>query len=237
MAQPPDPDEAGKKKIIDDARAKGLAYAKELPDFVCTQLTRRNIDPKGTSQWRKLDTVNEQLSFIKGAEEYRVIAVNGKKLEAEHNRPSDSLSSSEFTKLLTWTFDPKTEAELTWSQWDTLRGHRVHTLGFRVKADHSQYTIGKAKNPITVGYFGVINVDAESGAILKLGLVATDIPAKYPIQGVTVEFNYEFAKVGDHYFVLPLKADLHAKEGKSLTWNEVEYSNYRKPGSETASTK
>jgi hypothetical protein len=238
FAQPPDPDDAGKKKIIDDARAKGLAYAKELPEYVCTQLTRQNLDPKGTNQWKKLDTINEQLTFVNHTEDYRLVAVNGKP-QGEGRHASDSITAAEFTRLLAITMDPKSQAEIAWSQWDTLRGHRVHSLGYRVAKEHSQLTIGKKGQQITVGYFGVINVDSESGSILKIGMVALDIPAKFPIHAYSEELNYEFAKIGDHYYVLPLKADIHTKEGKigSLTWNEVEYSNYRKPGAETASVK
>ena len=47
--------------------------------------------------------------------------------------------------------------------------------------------------------------------------------------------NYEFAQIGDHYYVVPLRADLHSKEGKTMIWNEVEFHDYRKPGAEPAS--
>ena len=40
-------------------------------------------------------------------------------------------------------------------------------------------TIGKGKLQIPTGFFGIIDVDADTGAILKLGLVATDVPATY----------------------------------------------------------
>jgi hypothetical protein len=234
-AQPPEPDDASKKKIVDEARVKALAYFKELPVFSATQLTRRNVDAKGTNQWKTLDTINEQVT-VKGAKEERhVVAVNGKKVSSE---PKDvPLTAADFGNLIVWTFDPKSEAEISWSQWDTLRGHRVHLLGYRVKKEHSQFTVGKGKNEVTAGYFGVVAVDAESGSILKVGLVATDIPAKFSTQNVSMELHYEFAKIGDHFYVLPLKAEAHAKEGKSSMWNEVEYRDFRKPGAESASSK
>ncbi len=227
LAQPPDPDDDQKKKIIEAARARALAYSKELPDFTCRQVTRRSEDPKGLNQWRTLETINEQLDFIGHKEEYHTISVNGKKTE---NHSGGLMRSSEFADFLTWIFDPKYKAEIAWSKWDALRGHRVHELGFRVTPENSKFTVSKGKGQaVTAGMFGVIDVDSESWSILKLGIVATDIPAHYPVQGVATELHYEFAKLGDHYYLLPFKADLHSKEGKTQIWNEIEFHDFRKP--------
>ena len=230
FAQPNPPDDETQKKIIAETTAKALAYSKELPDFVCRQVTRRNEDAKGTNQWRTFETINEQLTFVNHKETYRMIAVNGKKTSSEQNRPAGMMQSNEFADFLSWIFDPKAKAEINWSNWEALRGHRVHVLGFRVKQENSQFVLSKGKGQqVTAGFFGVISVDSESGSILKLGIVATDIPATFPIQGVAVELSYEFSKIGDHYYLLPLRADLHSKEGKTLIWKEVEFHDYSKP--------
>src|SRR5262249_23350964 len=156
----------------------------ELPDFVCRQVTRRNEDPKGLNQWRVVETINEQLTLFNGKEDYKLLAINGKKT-SEQARSPGIMPSSKFADFLNWIFDPKVRAEISWSQFETLRGHRVHVLGFRVTKENSRYVLPKGKGQqATVGFFGVINVDAESGAILKIGLVATDIPTNFPIQGV-----------------------------------------------------
>lgn len=232
---PPPLDEAQQKKLIDETIAHARAYPKEMPDFVCTQVTRRNEDTKGTNQWRTLETVSEQLRFIGGKEQYETLHVNGKKVNENASRPGWVMPMSDFTKFLEWTFDPKSQAEITWSNWDALRGHRVHLLGFTVKKEHSPWTIQKGKGePITTGYFGVINVDSETGAILKLGIISTDLPKTYPITAVSVELHWEYARVGDHWYLLPYRAEQHAKEGKALTWNEIEFRDYRKPGATSA---
>jgi hypothetical protein len=36
---------------------------------------------------------------------------------------------------------------------------------------------------------------------------------------------------------VPFRADVHTKEGKALTWNEVEFHDYRKPGATSATAK
>lgn len=232
---PNPPDLPSQKKIIEDTIAKGRAYEKDLPDFVCSQVTIRNEDPKGMNQWKVLGSTNEELTFLHGKEEYRTLAVNGKKVTSESNRAGAELTANDFATYLRWTFDPKSAAEISWSNWDALRGHRVHVLGFRVTKDHSPMTVGKGKLQIPTGFFGVLDVDADSGAILKLGMVPTDVPPTYPTQAISIELNWDFAKVGEHYYVLPYRADQHSKEGKkALVWNEIEFRDYRKPGADSA---
>lgn len=232
---PPPLDEAAQKKLIEDTIVRAHAYVKELPDFVCTQVTRHNEDLKSTNQWRTLETVNEQLSFIGGKQQYEMIHVNGKKANENASRPAWVMPMSDFTKFLQWTFDPKSQAEINWSNWDALRGHRVHLLGFKVTKEHSPWTVQKGKGePIQTGFFGVVNVDSETGAILKLGVIATDLPKTYPISALSLEMHWEFAKVGDHWYLVPFRAEEHTKEGKMLTWNEVEFRDYHKPGATAA---
>lgn len=228
---PPPLDEAQQKKVIEDTIAHARAYPKELPDFVCTQVTRRNEDLKGMNQWRTLETVNEQLTFVGGKAQYQTVAVNGKKVNGDSNRPGWLMPVGDFNKFLEWTFDPKSQAEIAWSNWDALRGHRVHLLGFSVKKEHSPWVVQKGKGEaIQTGFFGVINVDAETGAILKLGVIASDLPKTYPITALSIEMHWEFAKIGDHWYLVPFRAEEHTKEGKALSWYEVEFRDYRKAG-------
>lgn len=228
---PPPLDDAQQKQLIQATLAKARAYPRELPDYVCTQITRRNEDQKGMNQWRTLETVSEQLSFIGGKQLYEMIHVNGKKVNENSSRPPWVMPMSDFTKFLEWTFDPKSQAEISWSNWDALRGHRVHLLGVKVLKANSPWVVQRGKaEPIKTGFFGVIDVDSETGAILKLGIVTTDLPKTYPVSALSVELHWEYAKVGDHWYLLPYRAEQHAKEGKAMTWNEVEFRDYRKPG-------
>ncbi len=228
---PPPLDDAQQKKLIEDTTARARAYPKEMPDFVCTQITRRNEDLKGVNQWRTLETVNEQLTFLGGKQQYEMIHVNGKKVNENAPRPAWILPVSDFTKFLEWTFDPKSQAQINWSNWDALRGHRVHLLGFKVLKANSPWVVQRGKGePIQTGFVGVIDVDSETGAILKLDVVTSDLPKTYPVSAMSLEFNWEYAKVGDHWYLLPYHAEQHAREGKALTWNEVEFRDFHKPG-------
>ncbi|HLX46216.1 MAG TPA: hypothetical protein VKR43_22375 [Bryobacteraceae bacterium] len=227
------PDDASQKKIVADVVARALQYSKELPEFACEVVTRRNVDPTGSRQhWKIVETVHEELTFAGNKEDYKTLSSNGKK--GGDSRPTAAVSSADFTNLVAWLFDPKNQTEMTWANWDSVRGHRVHAIGVKLKADRSPFTIGKGKNQMRAGLMGLVYADSDTGSILRIAVAATDIPAKYPTQSVALDLQYDFAKIGDHYFLLPFKAETQSKEGKVLTWNEVDFRDYRKPGAPAA---
>ncbi len=221
-----DPDAAAQKQIIADVRAKALEYLKTGPSYSCTQVMRHNVDASGTNtKWKLVDTIHERLTLLGDKEEFEVLSVGGKKPGNSQNRPAGLMSLAEFNSLLSNIFDPKAKADLSWGKIESLRGHRVNELGYRVNKENSSVTIGK--KDLTVGILGLIDADAETGAILRIANVVTDIPAKYPLQSVSLDENWEYQKVGDQVVLVPLKGDLHQKDGKSLIWNEIEFRDFK----------
>ena len=50
------------KRILDDIRENALNYTQSLPNFLCTQVTRRYVDPSGKEDWLQQDVIQEHLS-------------------------------------------------------------------------------------------------------------------------------------------------------------------------------
>lgn len=216
-------EEPEQKKLIEDVKAKALEYSKNLPNFACVQVTRKNVDPTGTSRhWKLTETIHEELTYKGGKDEY---TQNGKK---SGDRQNGLITASHFAEVISWIFDPKSKAEFQWTKSDSLRGHRTQTIAYKVPPENSQLVLGK-KTPFRLAFVGVVDVDADTAAILKINVIAYGLPKNQPISADSEEFNYDFTKIGDHFYLLPLKADLQSKEGKALMWNEVEFREYRKP--------
>ena len=222
------PDDATQKQIIADVKAKALDYEKNLPDFTCTQLSHHSLDLKGTAQWKTLETVSETLRFIHHVEEYTLIAQNGKKASGSEKRPAGLISIKEFSDMLHYLFDPAVKIEMAWQQWDSVRGHRVHKLIFGVPKATSLFTVKKSKD-LKSGLAGFAYVDSDTNAVLRLEMAATDIPKTNPVQAEAMDIVYDFARIGDKIYLLPFKADLHEKQGKTQVWDEVELKDFRKP--------
>ena len=54
------------------------------------------------------------------------------------------------------------------------------------------------------------------------------IPPSFPLQQVSSTLDYDNAEIGDHQYVLPLRAVMRMREGRALFKNEVEFRLYRK---------
>lgn len=220
-------EDAEQKKLIADVTARALQYSKELPEFVCTQVTRKNEDPTGTShRWKLTDTIHEEVTFRGNKEEYREVSLNGKKIDGE-SRHGDLISTASFAEAISFVFDPKYHATFQWAKWDSLRGHRVHEIAWAIKLEDSPLAVGKKQ--VKTALLGVVDADADTGAVLRIMMIANGLTKNSPLQALTREFHYDFAKIGDHYYLLPLKADIQSRDGKKVMWDEYEFRDYRKP--------
>jgi hypothetical protein len=239
IATIPPPSSIEQKKILAEITQKALDYTKTLPNFICTQVTRRHADPSGQESWRLLDTVQERLSYADGKEDYTVVLVNNKAVvNMSHNKLGGSTSSGEFGSMLAEIFAAESHTEFDWERWATLRGRRMYVYSFQVPQRYSQYTILSIDTgrQIVAGYHGLIYADRETKQVMRIKLDADAIPKDFPIQNVSLDLHYDFANIAGQDYILPLKADLRSAQGRFLTWNEVEFRLYRKFETDTSIT-
>jgi len=237
IATIPPPNSVEQKKILAEITQNALDYSKNLPNFICTQVTRRHGDPSGQENWRALDTIQERLTYSDQKEDYKVVLVNSQPVQnVEHDKLGGATSSGEFGTMLAEIFNPETHTEFEWERWATLRGRRMYVYNFRVPQRYSKYSIyhEPSQRKIILGYHGLIYADRDGKMVMRIKLDCDSIPPDYPIQQVSLDLNYDFTDIAGQQFVLPLKADLHSREGRFLVWNEVEFRLYRK--FETGST-
>src|SRR5579885_3349965 len=93
---PPPPDAMEQKRVLEAARDYAINYTTRLPDFICTQVTRRFVDPTGHSGWYPADTITERLSYYEHKENYKVILVNSKPMDVDHEKLGGAISSGEW---------------------------------------------------------------------------------------------------------------------------------------------
>jgi hypothetical protein len=230
---PPSPSEW--KKVIDDAREYALNYSKQLPDFICTQVTRRYFDPSGLEFWQSEDTLTARLSYFEQKEDYKLILVNGQYTEQPYQSVGGAISSGEFGTMMREIFDKQTGTAFRWERWATLRGRRTHVFSYVVQQPQSKWTVEyERRDRITPGYHGLIYVDADSGMVTRVTLEADGIPPGFPIQQASNTLDYDYATIGDRSYMLPLRAVMRMREGRALFKNEVEFRLYRKFSAEAS---
>lgn len=231
----PPPSEEVQKRILDEVRENALNYTDNLPNYLCTQVTKRRVDPTGSGDWRVTDTILEHLSFFDHRETYKVIMVNDSPVTSplEHNQLGGATSSGEFGSILHSIFAPQTRTEFQWARWATLRGQRAMVFSFHTGEPMYSITHQESKREITTRTHGEVLVDQDTHMVMRINMQTEGIPADFPIQGVSVLLDYDFGEISGQRYLLPLHSSVRSREGRLASWNEVSYVSYRKFGTES----
>ena len=236
---PPPPSSIEQAAIIDEVRGYALAYSKNLPDFICTQVTRRYAAPApGTKygggaesqpSWRALDTLQIRLSYFEQKEDYKLILVNNTLTTQDYKTLGGSTSTGDFGSLLRYIFEPQTQARFEWDHWATLRDRRTMAFAYHVLQANSDWHIDyDHRFDITPAYHGLVYVDKETHEVMRVTLAAQDIPASFPVKRAETILDYSYQDISGHTFLLPLKAQTIMAADEYMTRNDTEFRLYRK---------
>jgi hypothetical protein len=238
LAQTPTPDTAEQKKVLADATEYAIHHEQNLPNFICNQTTRRFEDFTGRDTWQPLDIIVERLTYFEHREDYKVVQVNGLPSNLAHNQLLGASSSGEFGSVMKGIFSPETQADFSWQARFTLRGRKMHVYSYRVRVDKSDYHIVVPNQSIDLvaAYHGLIFVDDLRHFVHRITVHADGIPASFPVQDVSLALDYDYTRIGEADYLLPLTFELRSREGKVQVKNDVEYDGYRKFGADSSVT-
>jgi len=232
---PPPPSSEEQAKLLDEVREYANNYTSRLPDFICLEQTRRYVDTTGRDSWRHMDTITARLSYFNQKEDYKLVSQNDRVINEEsYASVGGAMSMGDFGTTMRDIFDPKSHASFAWERWTGLRKRWTHVFSYRIPLEFSRYTIeyrGEEKSDvqrITVGYHGSIFVDRDLNTIVRITQVADNIPPSFPVQEAKETLDYDFTKIGDSEFFLPLVANVQMHSGRVWTKNEKEFRLYRK---------
>jgi len=232
---PPPPSSVEQEKIIDQAREYALNYTKQLPNFICVQVTRRDIDPSGTgNSWYHSDTITARLSY-NGVENYEVILHNNQPVTNSSMRQFGGTSSEgEFGSMMKEIFEPESHADFSWDHWGKLRGRKTYVFAYDIQQEYSKYRV-EADNTQTVvpAYRGLVYIDEDTKMVVKIVMTPYNMPSTFPIHDITSSLDYDLETIGDQQFMLPLKSVLTSKRDRQMSKNDIEFRLYRKFGTES----
>ena len=236
----PPPSSEEQAAILSDVREYALNYSKNLPDFICTQVTRRFAAPMpgtrwgGSSlsepSWQAQDVLQIRLSYFEQKEKYTVVLANNAIVNKDYEQMGGSKSFGEFGSMLREIFEPSTEAHFEWDHWGTLRGKRVMAFAYHVSQSRSQYhlVVEDAKLSIIAAYRGLVEVDPDTHVVMRVSTIAENIPADFPIRKAEDVLDYDFQELSGHTFLLPLKSQVLMSGGDALQRLDEEFRLYRK---------
>ena len=240
----PPPSSVEQAAAIDDVREYALNYSRSLPDFVCTQVTRRYAaPPPGTRyggpvgsdpRWMAIDTLQIRLSFFQQKEQYTVVLIGNKVVNQDYQKVGGSKSFGEFGSMLQEIFERSTEAHFEWDHWGTLRGQRVMAFQYHVRLDRSKYQlVVDDRDSIRAAYHGLVEVDPKTHVVLRVTTEAENIPPEFPIKEARDVLDYDYTELSGHSFLLPLKAQVLMKGAEAWQRLDEEFRIYRKYSAES----
>ncbi|MGD0363507.1 MAG: hypothetical protein ABSC93_21710 [Bryobacteraceae bacterium] len=225
-------------KLLADVRDYAANYTGRLPDFICLEQTRRYVDTTGHDSWRPTDVISARLSYFNQHEDYKLISQNDRVItEGDYRSVGGATSTGDFGTTMERIFDPKSHTMIEWKRWATLRRQRMHVFSYRVALEFSDFSIHAGhgerdeKDPamtVLVGYHGEIFVDQQLGAITRITKEADDIPKSFPIRQASETLDYDYTKIGESEFLLPLSVDVRMQTAREWMKNVKEFRLYRK---------
>ena len=228
----PPPDSIEQGRIINAARDYALGYSKQLPNFICMQVTRRYYDPAGGDNWATLDRISSKLTYFDEKEDYELVNVAGNDKAVNYWSLGGTISSGEFGSQLKDIFSPRSEATFEWEKWGKLRGHLCYVYSYYVDQGHSEYHVVYEKtDDIVPAYRGLVYIDADSEMVLRTTLEPI-LPAGFGVKQASIILDYDYTSIGDNQYLLPLKVLVLSRVGRMTTKNDVEFRLYHKYGTE-----
>ncbi len=220
---------------LDEARGRALAYANNLPNFMCVETTNRSTDSAGKGNWKHQDSFSQLLTYRNKVENRKMLEVDG---HETHTAPEDLkgvVSNGEFGGILNAIFDPAAKATFIWKQSGLLGGEKVDLFDYHVTAKDSSFGLTGDNNwQYKSAFHGVVSIDSSTMGVRQLTIIADDLPADFSIHASAIRVDYDYIAINGHDYLLPTRATIslrrHKHEG---ILNEIEFRDYRRFGAKS----
>lgn len=222
-----------KLPFIEQTRRYALDYAKELPNFIVTQIVSRYVQTPEAPQWKLDDTLEIELTYSASkGEQFKVLKINGKAAQKSYDELGGSTSSGEFGSLLEALFLPQSKAEFTAIKKDVINKRTAMIYEFRVTKNNStSLIVDKASNQKTIaGYTGSLWIDTESKKVLRIETANEGVPAGFPVTLSENAVEYDWVTIEGERYLLPVRAEvlLGRDRERIYTRNVIEFRGYKK---------
>ena len=227
--------------LVAEVRRLALDYSKSLPNFLCTQITRRSESPVRAGRepsWKLLDTLTIQLSFFEQKENYRVVNVNGKATDKRLEDLRGFKVKGDFGSLTMAIFEPRRETHFDWDHWGAWNSRPTAVLSFRIEQAHSvvegNYMRDGKHVHFVLGCKGQVEVDWETRQVVGVTVESVDVPAESPVREGQLTVRYGYQKIGERDVLLPLDSATTLSVFGKWTKTENQFTGYRMYSADSA---
>ena len=217
-------------QLIEAARERALSYNESLPNFVCTEETRRSIDFNSDGKWRLRDTIVELLSYREHAETRTTLEINGSSSDISRKAMKGALSAGEFGGVLQSVFRDESKANFQWKETDALGSDSVQVYSYRVDPANSIFSVAAPDGkPLIVGFHGEVFIESGTRRVRRISMTADGLPADLPTQAISITVDYGYVPINGLRYLMPVSAELHLKQAPhESAINTMEFRDYRR---------
>ena len=231
-------------KVLQAARSLALDYIRGLPDFICTQVTHRDVSgvnsasggvtgidasPPPSTTASLSSVTEERITFFDRTENYEVISIDGHKVaRARHLENEGAISAGEFGTAMRDIFDPESHTVFNWEKMGKLHGRQAYVFAFYVPAERG--ALVTHRNPdqqIVVPYAGRIFVDSITNDVMRI-TSRLDLPPRFPIQMAERMVDYKQTTIAGKNYYLPSHSEVRMNDGSNLYVNSIDFKDYHK---------
>jgi hypothetical protein len=217
------------ERLWSEAAKSVLGYSKRLPNFRCSQETRRFVAPVRTpGQLKESDSFKDDLTYEDGRESYRTVEVNGEKTEKTREELKGVRSSGEFGTMLRGLFEPETGVTHKWAGRAMAMGVLCQVFQVAVDQAHSNLTLVNGGRYERVGYAGRVFIDEDTGLVRRLTIQGAGLPKDFALQSPAFSLDYGMVRIGSDDYLLPLRSVLQLRQTKLFVRNETVFRSYRR---------
>jgi hypothetical protein len=216
--------------LIESAREHALSYNELLPNFICTEVTKRAVDQDGDGKWKSIDTLVELLSYRDRAETRTMLEVNGNASHTDRGRMKGVFSAGEFGGVLQAVFREASKADFQWKETDSLNGGTVQVYDYRVDRGNSSFSVtGADGKQVVVGFGGQVFIDSTTRRARRITLTADGLATDSPTQATSIDVDYDYVGINGLKYLMPVSAELRVKKGQhEALMNTMEFREYKR---------
>lgn len=234
----PPPTSEQLQQMIDGARKRALAYNKNLPNFLCVEVTNRSVDASGNGKWKHRDSIAELLSYHDNSESRTTLEVNGKRssLKRADINTSWPLSVGEFGAMLNLLFQPSSKTVFEWKEAASLGdgSGTVQVLSYEVAHQDATIVLSQGNEEAAVGFHGLVYLDPSTSGVRRITLEADGVPKSFAIHGAAMTVDYDFVAISGRDYLMPVHSTVVlVRAHRKTELNEIAFRNYRRFASRT----
>jgi len=225
--------------LIRRAADAAMDFTEGLPAYVCTEVMTRYQSEGAHASWQPLDVVSTNVVYENGKEDYRDVAIDGRRTNKKIEEIGGSWSTGEFGTVLIDLFSPATAADFTAKGESRSAGIVAKLYDFSVKRENSHWEIHMASQSFLPPYKGSVWIDPQTARVLRIEMQAYGFPEAFPSDHVESATDYQYTRLGDaKQHLLPVHSEsLSCQRGTTYcSRNTIDFRNYHKYTGESSIT-